>query len=66
MKRVKFITLIGLLVLLDQSIKLFINHKILDKNFNILSEYVQFKPYLNVEYSWLTHYLILISIVVFM
>ena len=53
MKRPKFITIIGLLVFLDQCIRLYINHNLIDKNFNILSDYIQFKPHLNVQYSWI-------------
>lgn len=53
MKRFRFVGLIGLLILIDQGIKLYIKHFLFDKNFNIVSDLVQFRPKLNDKYSWI-------------
>lgn len=53
MSKVRIIFLICILVILDQSIKLYINMFHLNNNFNIIGEYVQFKPHLNTDYSWI-------------
>lgn len=52
MKRHRFIGIIGLLVLLDQSIKVIINQYFRNQKINIISDYVRFEPHLNVDFSW--------------
>lgn len=53
MSKRKFIGLICLLILIDQGIKLYISHYLINKNFSIIGDYVQFKPHLNTDYSWI-------------
>jgi signal peptidase II len=48
-----FIRMVIFLIMLDQVIKLIINQFFYMTNFNIIGEFVQFKPYLNDQYSWI-------------
>lgn len=53
--RIKFICLVGLFVLLDQAVKLYISSNHMDKSFNILFDFVSFAPVLNTKYSWVNN-----------
>ncbi len=53
LKKPVCISITALLVLLDQCIKLFIHFFFRNSEINIIGEYIQFKPYLNIEYSWI-------------
>lgn len=52
MNKKRFIGMVSILIILDQVIKLIINQFYYSRNFNIVNDYVQFKPYLNIKYSW--------------
>lgn len=53
MKSRRFVGLISILILIEQGLKLLIDQFLFDKNYNLIGDYVQFKPYLNVKYSWI-------------
>ncbi len=52
-KNFKILLLVLLLVLIDQSIKILISSYWMDREINILGNILGFKPYINVEYSWI-------------
>ncbi len=53
MEKKMFIRMVIFLIMIDQVIKLIINQFFYMTNFNIIGEFVQFKPYLNNKYSWI-------------
>ncbi|MFT4144695.1 MAG: signal peptidase II [Mobilitalea sp.] len=53
MNKKKFLSILSLLILLDQAIKLIINQFFYTDNFKIIGDYIQFQPYLNIKYSWI-------------
>lgn len=52
MRRLRLIGIIGLFILLDQSIKLYIKKNLFHTQINILGDFVQFEPMINTKYSW--------------
>ncbi len=53
MNKKKFLSSLSLLIFLDQVIKIIINQFFYTKSFNIIGDYIQFQPYLNIKYSWI-------------
>lgn len=53
MKKINSWGIVGLLICLDQSIKLYINYYHRNNSFSIIGEIIQFKPVLNDAYSWI-------------
>ncbi len=53
--RIKLIFFVGLLILLDQCIKLYIYNRHMNSSFNILFNFVNFAPKFNTKYSWINN-----------
>jgi signal peptidase II len=52
-KFIEILLPIILLILIDQVIKIYIAEKLMQKNFYFVNNILGFKPYKNIEYSWL-------------
>lgn len=60
-KRVKII-LFGVLVFVDQGIKMIIREWFFERNFSLIGEYVTFRPIVNKKYSYVGHFISFFSI----
>jgi len=53
MRRNRAIIIAVLLTLIDQLVKLFIKLFHINTEFNIIGDYIRFRPHLNTDYSWI-------------
>lgn len=51
-KNIKIIILALVFIMMDQAIKIYIYRNLMHKEYDILSNFVAFKPYINIKYSW--------------
>lgn len=52
MRNLKLTSFIGILVLADQCIKLYIKNNLFHARINLLGDFVQLEPMINTKYSW--------------
>lgn len=53
MSKHKMMSTAGILILVDQFIKIVINTFLIEKQFSIIGSFVRFRPHLNTDYSWI-------------
>lgn len=53
--RIRLMSILSFMVLLDQAIKLYIYHNHMDKSLDLIFNFIRFEPKFNRNYSWLNN-----------